>query len=77
LSETLFIGKLAQINCFLSGVGEGYNFALGGSECDKGGASGYPAHSAVVDDENVAHARKWIRFDIGKAGISVAIDVAR
>ena len=77
MSETQFVSKLAQINCFLSSGGEGYNFALGGTECDKGGASGSLAHSAVVDDENVAHARKSIRFDIGKAGVGVAIDVAR
>ena len=56
MSETQFIGKLAQINCFLSGGGEGYNFALGGTECDKGDASGSSAHSAVVDEKNVAHA---------------------
>ena len=56
LSETQFVCKLAQIDCFLSSCGEGYNFALGGIECDKGGASGSPAHSAVVDDEDVAHA---------------------
>jgi hypothetical protein len=56
LSETQFVCKLAQINCFLSSGGEGNNFALSGIECDKGGASGSPTHSAVVDDENVAHA---------------------
>ena len=57
LSETQFVCKLAQINCFLSSGGEGCNsFALSGTECDKGGASGSPTHSAVVDDENVAHA---------------------
>jgi hypothetical protein len=56
LRENQFVCKLAHIHCFLSGGGEGYNFALGGAECDKGGASGSSAHSAV-DDENIAHAR--------------------
>ena len=56
MSETQFIGKLAQINCFLSGGGERYNLTLGGAEGVKGGASMYPTHSAVADDENVAHA---------------------
>ena len=41
-------------------------------ECDKEGASGAQTHSAVVDDEDVAHARKSIR-----SGVGVAIDVAR
>ena len=77
MSETQFVSKLAQINCFLSDGGEGYNFALSGAECDKGGASGSPAHSAVVDDKDVVHARKSIRLDIGKAGVGIAIDVAR
>jgi hypothetical protein len=44
------------MNCFLSGGGEGNNLALSGTECDKRGASGSSTHSAVVDDENVAHA---------------------
>ena len=77
MSETQFVSKLAQINCFLSSGGEGNDFALGGTECDKGGASGSPTHSAVVNNEDVAHARKSIGFDISEAGIGVAIDVAR
>ena len=56
LSETQFICKLAQIDCFLSGGEEGNKLALSGTDCDKGVASGYPTHSAVVDDDNVAHA---------------------
>ena len=35
------------------------------------------AHSAVVDDDNVAHAWKSFRFDISNAGVGVAIDVDR
>jgi hypothetical protein len=33
----LLQAKLAQINCFLSGGGEGYSLALGGVEGDTGG----------------------------------------
>ncbi len=43
----------------------------------KGGASGSPTHSADVDNEDVAHARKSIGFDVSEAGVGVAIDVAR
>lgn len=43
----------------------------------RGGASGSPTHSAVVDNEDIAHTRKSIGFDISEAGIGVAIDVAR
>jgi len=37
LSKTQFVCKFAQMNCFLSGGGEGNNFALSSTECDKGG----------------------------------------
>ena len=77
MSEPQFVSKLAQINCFLSSGGEGNDFALGGTEGDKGGASGSPTHSAVVDNENVAHTGKSIGFDISEAGVGIAIDVAR
>ena len=36
LSETQFVCKLAQIDCCLSSVGEGYNFALGALLCGAG-----------------------------------------
>jgi hypothetical protein len=39
LSGTQFVCKLAQIDCFLGGGREGNDFALSGTECDKGGAS--------------------------------------
>jgi hypothetical protein len=77
LSETQFVSKLAQISCFLSSGGEGNDFAFGSTECDKGGASGSPTHSAVVDNEDVAHTRKSIGFYISEAGVGIAIDVAR
>ena len=78
MSEAQFVSKLAQINCFLSSGGEGNDFALGGTEGDKGGASGSPTHSAVVDhNENVAHTGKSIGFYISEAGVGIAIDVAR
>ncbi len=41
------------------------------------GASGSPTHSAVVDNENVAHTGKSIGFSISEAGVGIAIDVAR
>ena len=34
-------------------------------------------HSAVVDNEDIAHTRKSIGFDISEAGVGIAIDVAR
>ena len=77
MSETQFVSKLAQINCFLSSGGEGKDFALGGTEGDKGGASGSPTHSAVVDNESVAHTGKSIGVYISEAGVGIAIDVAR
>jgi hypothetical protein len=77
LSETQFVSKLAQINCFLSSGREGNDFALGGTEGDKGGASGSPTHSAVVDSENLAHTGKSIGFYISEAGVGIAIDLAR
>ena len=77
MSETQFVSKLAQIDCFLSSGGEGNDFTLGGTEGDKGGASGSPTHNAVGDSENVAHTGKSIGFYISEAGVGVAIDVAR
>ncbi len=77
MSETQFVSKLAQINCFLSSGGEGNDFALGGTEGDKGGASGSPTHNAVGDSENVAHTGKSIGFYISEAGVGIALDVAR
>jgi hypothetical protein len=50
------------------------DFVLGGTECDKGGASGSPTHIAVVDNEDVAHTRKSIGFDISEAGVGIAIE---
>ena len=54
--------RVPQINCFLSSGREGNDFALGGTEGDKGGASGSSTHSAIDDNENVAHTGKSIGF---------------